>query len=604
MAGYTYGVFGFFYRCRLQFEMLFSVMIIYRITTNTMGIIKKFSFSAMVERFGQSFKRFPIAMLLIAFLTGFLIFLNHGGDDAVGGKMMFLLIFYPATGALLAVAISLLTEDFKSKVVRWILPVLVQLVWFAVSAWLAQFDRFSMPQAIAVSATVAAFAFAVFLLCFYRKGMEIPFWNFSVRTLGALLAALAIAGFLTLGLILLVESLKMLFGLDFDYKADVDIVTVCMVLLAPILFMNLIPRGEMKYLTEVTEFSRFAKGVVQYLFVPLLGLYMLTLYAYAIKILLQWSLPIGGVSYLVTGSMVLMVLLIYITYPLQHLEGNRLFKQVTRWLPVVMLPLLALMTIAIGRRLSDYGITVSRLYLLAFNLWCYAVCLWLIFTRNKRIWLIPASFAVILFLISVGPQSIPNITRDLLKKEVKGLLLSSGVNDIPVSGGAYEQWLKTADPKVAAAVDSKLDYLRGDYGFETISDLVGKDAILGKLSSSDDTVVMAESGSYHSDYLIHYVTMPQGYAEMTKVNFAESDLVFDKDDRLTVKISDRVGTDYAFEFDKKDFAARDIDRNSEGQAEPFVVNNGKELLVIDEYHLTSYKDGTCYLSLSGILFTR
>jgi len=570
-----------------------------------MGFIKKFSFSAMVERFGQSFKRFPIAMVLTAFLTCFLIFLNHGGDHAVSSKMMFLLIFYPATGALLAVAISLLTEDFKSKVLRWILPVFVQLVWFAVSVWLAQFDRFSLPQAIAVSATVAAFAFAVFLLCFYRKRMEIPFWNFSVRTLGALLAALAIAGILTLGLILLVESLKMLFGMGFDYKTDVDIVTVCMVLLAPMLFMNLIPRGEMKYLNEVPEYSRFAKGVVQYLFLPLLGLYMLTLYAYAIKILLQWSLPVGGVSYLVTGSMVLMVLLIYITYPLQHLEGNRLFKQVARWLPVVMLPLLALMTIAIARRLSDYGITVSRLYLLVFNLWCYAVCLWLIFTRNKRIWLIPASFAVILFLISVGPQSIPNITQRHLKKEARTAFNASGIKRLPLSGGQYEQWLKTADPNVAAAIDSKLDYLKSDYGFETISDLVQKDAIIGKLSSDrDDTVPVSNAESFHSDNLIDYVTMPQGYAKMTIVDFAESDIVFDKDNQLTVKISDGDEKEYAFTFDKKDFAACDLARNPEGQAEPFTVNNGKDLLVIDEYYLTSYKDGTCYLSLSGILFTK
>lgn len=568
-----------------------------------MDIINKFSFSTLVERFGQSFKRFPIAMLLTLFLACFLVFLNHGGDEAVGDKMMFLLIFYPATGALLAVALSLLTEDFKNRFVVWAVPVFAQAVWFAISFWLAQFDRFSMPLLVAVCATVAAFGFAVFLICFYRKNQDVPFWSFSVLTMGALIVSILIGGIMVLGLVFLVESLKMLFGFDFDYKIEVDIVIACMVMFAPALFMGLIPGGEKKHQTRVPEFSRFAKGVVQYLFLPLLGLYMLTLYAYAVKILLQWSLPVGGVSYMVTGSMMLMVLLIYITYPVQHHEGNKLFKQVTRWLPVVMFPLLALMTIAIVRRLSDYGITVSRLYLLVFNLWCYAVCLWLIFTRNMRIWLIPASFAVILFLISVGPQSIPNITRDLLKKEVKGLLLSSGVNDIPVSGGAYEQWLKTADPKVAAAVDSKLDYLRGDYGFETISDLVGKDAILGKLSSSDDTVVMAESGSYHSDYLIHYVTMPQGYAKMTKVNFAESDLVFDKDDRLTVKISDRVGTDYAFIFDKKDFAARDLDRNSEGQAEPFVVNNGKELLVIDEYHL-SYKDGTCYLSLSGILFTR
>ena len=570
-----------------------------------MDIINKFSFSTLVERFGQSFRRFPIAMLLTLFLACFLVFLNHGGDEAVGDKMMFLLIFYPATGALLAVALSLLTEDFKNRFVVWAVPVLAQAVWFAVSFWLAQFDRFSMPLLIAVCATVAAFGFSVFLICFYRKNQDVPFWSFSVLTMSALIVSMLIGGVLVLGLVFLVESLKMLFGIDFDYKIEVDIVIACMVMFAPALFMGLIPCGEKKHQTRVPEFSRFAKGVVQYLFLPLLGLYMLTLYAYAVKILLQWSLPVGGVSYMVTGSMILMVLLIYITYPVQHHEGNKLFKRVTRWLPVVMFPLLALMTVAIVRRLSDYGITVSRLYLLVFNLWCYAVCLWLIFTRNMRIWLIPASFAIILFFISVGPQSIPNITQRHLKKEARTAFNASGIKRLPLSGGQYEQWLKTANPDVAAAIDSKLDYLRSDYGFETISDLVQKDAIIGKISSyRDDTVHEVNAESYHNENLIRNLTVPQGYTKMTRADFAESDLVFDKDNRLSVMISDRDEKEYAFEFDRKDFAARDLDRNTEGQTEPFVVNNGKELLVIDEYHLTSYKDGTCYLSLSGILFTR
>ncbi len=33
-----------------------------------------------MERLGQSLRRFPIAMLLVAALTCFLIYSNHGGD--------------------------------------------------------------------------------------------------------------------------------------------------------------------------------------------------------------------------------------------------------------------------------------------------------------------------------------------------------------------------------------------------------------------------------------------------------------------------------------------------------------------------------------------
>ena len=70
-----------------------------------MGILKKFSIKKLVERFGQSVKRFPLAMLFVVFLTGFIIYSIHGGRP--GDKLEFFLIFYPATAALLAVALSL-----------------------------------------------------------------------------------------------------------------------------------------------------------------------------------------------------------------------------------------------------------------------------------------------------------------------------------------------------------------------------------------------------------------------------------------------------------------------------------------------------------------
>ena len=566
--------------------------------------LKKYSLRALIERFGQSFRRFPIAMLFTLFLTFFLIYLSHGGNP--GEKKTFFLIFYPATGALLAVALSLLTEDFKS---RW-LAVIVQAVlhgaWLAVSLNLAQFDHFSMPQLIAVSATVVAIGLAIFLISFYRKNHDLKFWNFSIRTVLSLAAAGTIGGILTLGLYALVESVKLLFGIHIDDTIFPDIASLCMVLLAPALFMNLIPKGANKFLDTAPEFSGFSKGVVQYLFLPLLGLYMITLYAYAFKILTQWSLPVGGVSYLVTGSMVLMVLLIYITYPIQHLEGNKLFKRVTRWAPVVMMPLLALMTVAIYRRLSDYGITVSRLYLLVFNVWCYAVCLWLIITRNKRIWLIPASFAVILLLISVGPQSIANVTHRQLKKEARTAFAASGFKKMPLSSQQYEQWLKRADPKVARAIDSKLHYLYIDYGYNAIDDLLAKDVITGRYSAVDEqgAIIDAIHDDFSNDEMISDAPVPQGYTSMTIVRGSDNNIVKVDGDRMIIKALDGQQVERLFEIDVTQLAAYDREKNPDGINRPLTIDNGDALLVIDNYNITVNSTGNSYISSMGIMFTK
>jgi hypothetical protein len=586
-----------------------------------MALVKNLSLSMMAKRFGSTIRRFPLAVLFTLLLTGFLIFLNHGGK--VSDKMEFFLVFYPATGILLAIALSLFTEDFGKRVVAWLVQAVVHAAWLGVSIYLARLDRFSLPQTIAVSATVAAIGFAVFLICFYRRKHELPFWNFSIRTVTAVFMSAAIGGALTFGLLLLVESLNMLFDIYIRDAVYGDIWTLCMVLLAPLLFMSLIPTGRMKYLTEAPEFSRFAKGVVQYVFLPLLGLYILTLYAYAAKILLEWTLPVGGVSYLVSGSMLLMVLLIYITYPIQHQEGNKLFKNVTRWLPVALFPLLALMTVAIGRRLADYGITVSRLYLLVFNLWCYGVCLWLILTRNKRIWLIPASFAVILFLISVGPQSIANVTQRQLKKEARTAFMATGIKQLPLTGDQYEKWLNSVDGKVAASIDAKLDYLQRDFGYNSTCDLLAKDVITGTVSNMEREEMSTSTSSGFCNYdLVNYIKIPQGYSRVSMVEF-HTDQMLDNDDKFVITVvpttgpviveaheddypvaSPPSGTEYRFEAASKQLIERDQNRNPQGGVKPLIIDNGEAMLMINRFSFTLEHDKHYYLGGDGILFTK
>lgn len=568
--------------------------------------MKKFSLSKLVERFGQSFRRFPLAMLFTLFLACFLIFLNH--DGKAGDQLIFFLIFYAATGALLAVALSLLTEDFKRKWLAAVVQVVVHAVWLAVSLYLSKFEHFSIPQMISVSATVVAIGLAVFIICFYRRSLEVPFWNFSIRTLAGLTASVAICGILTLGLFALVESLKLLFGFHISDKVFGDIASVCMVMLAPGLFMNLIPSGDNKYLYNVQDFSRFSKGVVQYLFLPLLGLYMITLYAYGIKILCQWSLPVGGVSYLVTGSVILMVLLIYITYPIQHLEGNTLFKRVTRLLPVAMFPLLALMTVAIGRRLSDYGVTVSRLYLLVFNLWCYAVCLWLIITRNKRIWLIPASFALILFLISVGPQSICNITLKQLKGEAHQAFSASGFNQFPLTPGQYEKWQKSVDAAKAGSIDDKLDYLKSIYGDDSMRDIIADDVLIGRYSTDADTASQKiEDKSYGNNNLIDGIPVIPGYRKMTWIDDKGCEYEQQEKQAILILRENASGKVYRVPVGYDKLEALDDDSETVSPKNQFPSVDGNAVFVINGFDYVVSHDGSrelITLAYSGLLFTR
>lgn len=566
-----------------------------------MGFFKNFSFFDWLKHIAGASRRFPVAVLLLAFLTGYLICLAH--DIGHDKKWTFFYIFYPATGALLAVSLQLLTEDFKSRVAAFVTQVMIHALWLGVSLYLTQFERFSLPQNIAVGATVVTMGLSMFLACFFRKGYDVPFWNFAWRTMAALLAGIFVGAVLTFGLDLFVQSLNWLFGVKIKNAVFMDIPAFCMVLVAPLLAMGQIPQGDDKHDHGVVAYSGYIKGVAQYLFVPLLLLYMTTLYVYAAKILFTWQLPVGWVSYLVSASMLGMVILIFITYPVQHEQGKSFFKSMTRWLPLAMLPLLALMTVAIGRRLSDYGITVSRLYVLVFNIWCYVVCIGLMICRNKRIWWVPASFAVVLFLISVGPQSIANITRNQLTREVRDTLLASGIKpgQLPLEGEKYVKWLNTTDIKKASAVDSKLDYLRAYYGRKSVSGLLGKDVETGKYVTKEGTVQPVEKNtSYHSRDLIENVAIPIGYTTMT---YVDDWVECERDaDRVAFEVAvEQNGktVKHRFEVDVKNFAERDYNRNDGEKVEPLIVENGDAALVFSLFTL-----GDDFLSIQGLLLTK
>ena len=571
-----------------------------------MGIFKKFSLADWLKQLGGACRRFPASVLLLAFLTGLLVFLNHGGVDRVDVKWRFFYIFFPATGALLAASLQLLTEDFKSHVAAVVTQVVLLAAWLGVSLWLTQFDRFSMPQFVAVSATVVTMVLSLFLLCFYHRDDDVPFWNFSQRTFVALVAGFVVGGILTLGLVLFVQSLEWLFGVTVKDNMFADIPSVCMVFIAPLLTMSLVPAGDEKRDHSVQGFSGFIKGVVQYLFIPLLLLYLVTLYIYAAKILITWQLPVGWVCYLVSASMLGMVILLFITYPVQHEQGSTFFKTLMRWMPLVMLPLLVLMSVAIGRRLSDYGITVSRLYVLVFNIWCYVVCFGLVLCRNRRIWWVPATFAVVLFLISVGPQSIPNVTRQRLLGEARNAFASTGIARFPMSGEQYDRWLKSTDEKAAASIDAKLFYLQTYYDFDTTLGLLDKDAVVGAKSnnstSSDD---VSKPSIYYSNYdLINDVSLPQGFTRITAVDGDIDDLVKKEGNRITLALTGSGSDVHQFEFDLKQFALRDKERNSADQVSPLVVSNEGKTLVVQNFTVQLEGDSITYINLSGILLTK
>ena len=110
------------------------------------------------------------------------------------------------------------------------------------------------------------------------------------------------------------------------------------------------------------KLKRFVNTCVNYIFTPALIVYAIILYIYIFKILINWELPQGGVAYMV-GTFCTLALLCMLVRP--TLE-KKTFNWFYRFFPAIAIPPIILLWIGITRRLSEYGVTTVRAYLVIF----------------------------------------------------------------------------------------------------------------------------------------------------------------------------------------------------------------------------------------------
>lgn len=106
--------------------------------------------------------------------------------------------------------------------------------------------------------------------------------------------------------------------------------------------------------------NRILEVLLNYIVTPALLIYTAILYLYMAKILFTWSLPEGGVAYLVFGFTITALAVKAVDQLLGKLIYNWFFDRFS----LVSLPMLVLFWIGVMRRTNEYGLTEPRVYLL------------------------------------------------------------------------------------------------------------------------------------------------------------------------------------------------------------------------------------------------
>lgn len=468
----------------------------------------------------SNLKRFPITLFFTIALTCYLCYFVSNHDE--NKKLNWIIGYYLSVGTLLSLTLHLWCEEMK----RIIPPIAVQagmhllLILDAIYLYSYSYEKSFTEIGIAHGAGILAIGLSVFFLSFFKEKNDIPSWNFALSSITACVTANVIGCIMSGGICFLILSVHKLFDLSIDSTCYLYVVILCNVCLSMFLFLGLLPQKQEKHNTRPLQHS-FLNGVIHYLFLPLTGGYLIVLYIYALRILINWELPIGWVSWLVITLMTGCIVIEFGLYPSRMAQQKRTDNLIARWLPLFVLPLLLLMTIGIIRRFNDYGVTINRLYLITLNIWCYFVCITLIIIKAKRISWIPISFSLVFLLTSVLPVNYASITRQIIQKEVNQTIIrQKPMLNLPLSQEQYNQWLKTFSPEQARQINEKFIYLYEWFGKESICQWIDEDASLYMLRTEfedkqGNQPTVSYSGTIASEAAI---SIPDGYQKLQSIH--------------------------------------------------------------------------------------
>lgn len=418
----------------------------------------RFSFNTIIEKLIKTLKRFPISILLI-FGFAVLIFIDLNGY--VEKSILIRLCCFFSIGTFLGIALTLFLEDFFNWLKINVVVLIILLLWGIYCFFLPK-EIESLEKFIELIILGATAFFAVFFMPFLKKEKDIAFWNFTTHTVSQMVLACFFGGIFFGGLSLALFAIQGLFDISFSDKIFGNLAIFCFVIFSPIYFLSNIPDKTEKQDNELS-YNKIQKILALYIFTPILAVYAVILYVYLFKIIFIWELPNGLVSWLVSILALGGLLIILFLYPIRIIGENKFVVFLSHWFGIFIAPLIILMTVGIFKRISDYGITIFRIYILLLNLWFYGIYIYLFLNKAKRIKWILISIVAIALISSTGFWSVANIVKYSLTKELKTILKSEKrtIKEASV-------FLEELDPKEKEKFIDKFEYLGRKYGMASV----------------------------------------------------------------------------------------------------------------------------------------
>lgn len=290
---------------------------------------------------------------------------------------------------------------------------------------------------------------------FLNKKPELDFWQFNKNLFINIFLTAVFTGVLVLGVVLAILAVDKLF--DFNFNNNLYPKTILFLAISGSTFIFLIFNDKGIFQLEKDgSYPQILKFFTQFVLIPLLLIYVTILYFYAGKILINWELPRGWVSYLILIYSVVGILALLLVHPLKEESAKSWVKVFSKIFYYTLIPLLVLLFVAIFTRILEYGYTEPRYFVLLLAIWLTTVVFYFIFYKKATIKFVPIS----LFIFGVFALIFPYVNAFSTAKRSQKTELQQILTKNQLLEKGKINFEKAIQDSIAEEISNKFEFLK------------------------------------------------------------------------------------------------------------------------------------------------
>ncbi|MEA3424238.1 MAG: DUF4153 domain-containing protein [Bacillota bacterium] len=206
---------------------------------------------------------------------------------------------------------------------------------------------------------------------------------------------------LYLGINAIVFTVEELFELNFDNDIYFDLFIVIAGLFSVTHFLGSVLPIEKDIDNEY--YPPVWRILFVYIVLPLLSVYTAILYAYFVRLLIIKEFPINILGHLVVWYGLISVIILFF---INRIKSNNAYTQLFyKYFPVAIMLPLAMLFVAIGSRIAEFGLTPPRYFVVISGLWIFGSMIYIFFSKSFKSTILVMSAIVVLLISAYGPQS-------------------------------------------------------------------------------------------------------------------------------------------------------------------------------------------------------